>query len=104
MAKFRTGILQLRIETGRFNQTKVEDRICQLCDTSEIEDEQHFLCSCPLYNEHRQCLFASALLRCPEFSIMQVSDKFTFLMTNCDREVLKFLKKAWEVRKQILYK
>ena len=104
MAKFRTGILQLRIETGRFNQTKVEDRICQLCDTSEIEDEQHFLCSCPLYNEHRQCLFASALLRCPEFSIMQVSDKFIFLMTNCDREVLKFLKKAWEVRKQILYK
>jgi len=32
LAKFRCGILQLKIETGRFNQTKLEDRLCDICN------------------------------------------------------------------------
>ena len=49
MSKFRCGILQLHIETGRFNQTKVEDRFCNICKEGFIEDELHFLCICSEY-------------------------------------------------------
>ena len=49
LAKFRCGILQLHIETGRFNDTNLEDRVCSMCETNSIEDEFHFLCICPYY-------------------------------------------------------
>ena len=51
IAKFRCGILQLHIETGRFNNTKLEERLCQICNSNTIEDEFHFLCVCPHYEQ-----------------------------------------------------
>lgn len=50
MAKFRTGILQLGIETGRYTNLKPEERVCQICNEGFIEDELHFLCVCSKYN------------------------------------------------------
>jgi len=52
IAKFRCSDHILEIEKGRHNRIKVEDRICKVC-TSEVEDELHFLKSCPLYAELR---------------------------------------------------
>ena len=46
LAKYRCGILQLHIETGRFNNTKLEDRLCKICNDNNIENEYHFLCIC----------------------------------------------------------
>jgi hypothetical protein len=43
MAQFRLGILPLNIETGRFRNQPIEERICDLCELNEIEDESHFL-------------------------------------------------------------
>ena len=37
LAKFRSGILQLRIESGRYSNTKVEERLCELCNLNEVE-------------------------------------------------------------------
>ena len=35
--------------------TKREDRLCQVCHSSKnVKDEQHFLFSCPAYNDVRQ--------------------------------------------------
>ena len=39
-------ILPLRIETGRFRNLPVEQRICELCELDMVEDEVHFLCTC----------------------------------------------------------
>ena len=41
-AQFRLGILPLYIETGRYDNTPVANRICKLCDFRAIEDEFHF--------------------------------------------------------------
>ena len=43
LAQLRFGILPLRIETGRFRGEKVEERVCQLCNTGLVEYELHFL-------------------------------------------------------------
>ena len=103
-AKFRCGILQLRIETGRFNNTKLEDRICELCNALAIEDEFHFLCVCELYKDPRITLFNKACVSHPQLNELCLKEKFTFLIVNCARDVIKFIKVAWEIRKQTLYK
>jgi hypothetical protein len=46
----------LRIEVGRYGVNRIQrcDRVCQLCETSDIEDEYHFVCCCPaLINERK---------------------------------------------------
>ena len=50
----------MEVETGRYNGTKLKDRICKLCDTGDIEDEVHFLIKCPLYQELRAPLLTKA--------------------------------------------
>ena len=104
LAKFRCGILQLHIESGRFNQTKLEDRICKICDHNFIEDEFHFLCICPAYDQERQNLFTFIKIKYPEFENLNVEDKFIFLLSTCNRYIVKYLKLAWEKRKGTLFK
>ena len=54
MAQFRFGILSLNIETRRFRNQPIEQRICNQCELNEIEDEFHFLFKCTLYNDCRK--------------------------------------------------
>ena len=102
-AKFRCGILQLHVETGRFNQTKLEDRICQLCNLNSIEDECHFLCECPLYNELRKTMYDFVIFKDDNFVNMSTEQKFIELMSNYNMRVCKYLKAAWDKRQSKLY-
>ena len=43
----------MNIEKGRYIGTKDEDRICNLCKNN-IEDEVHFLITCPLLEKFRE--------------------------------------------------
>ena len=59
-AKFRCGVAPLRIETGRYENKPLEERICPFCD--EIENETHVLFNCYLYDDFRNELFRKALV------------------------------------------
>ena len=52
LAKLRISDHKLEIETGRHQRPKVDQdkRICRLCNTSEVENEIHFLMQCNLTN------------------------------------------------------
>ena len=52
-SQFRTGILPLEIEAGRYIRKKLEDRVCKLCKL-HLEDEINFLYVCPLLTTVRQ--------------------------------------------------
>ena len=54
ISKFCYGTLPLRIETGRYTNEALENRICNFCDLNEIEDEIHFAFHCPLYEQEKQ--------------------------------------------------
>ncbi|KAA6424585.1 MAG: hypothetical protein FRX49_05794 [Trebouxia sp. A1-2] len=56
LIKFRLGSHWLRIETDRWLPVKPpkDQRICRHCDMNAVEDEQHFLFHCPLYNNIRE--------------------------------------------------
>ena len=43
LAQLRMGILPLTIETGRFINQPLEQRLCKICDSNEVEDEWHFI-------------------------------------------------------------
>ena len=53
LARLRGGTSFLRIETGRYEKEKPEERLCMWCK-SAIEDEKHFLLECDLYRGIRQ--------------------------------------------------
>ena len=50
-AQSRCGILPLEIETGRFKNFRLCERICK------VEDEIHFLCECSNYSNERSEIF-----------------------------------------------
>ena len=51
IAKLRISAHQLGIETGRYRNIPRGDRICTLCDTGAIDDEDHLLFHCPSLDE-----------------------------------------------------
>ena len=88
LAKFRLGVLALRIETGRYQRPKLpaEERLCKLCDSGEVEDESHFLLRCGLYSLERHGLI-SKLSDPVSFHLLSENDKMQFLMN--DQESIK---------------
>ena len=54
LSKFRTSSHELLIEKGRYSNTERSHRKCEKCDTNDIEDEFHFVLSCPLYSDLRK--------------------------------------------------
>ena len=114
LCQFRIGILPLKIETGRFKnirdnitgqyrRLRPDERTCEICHNNEIEDEFHFLCVCREYSIPRDNLFLKVEGKYREFQDLDLRGKFNFMMTNCNLEVGKYLKQAWEIRKSTLY-
>ena len=50
LAQLRFGILPLQIETDRFRNIALQERICCVCDLNQVESVIHFLFICPMYN------------------------------------------------------
>jgi len=69
----------------RFNQTKLEDRVCFLhvCDMHVLADEFQFMCQCPLYDEERNTMFNHMSSKYPNFNDLCEEDKFISIMS-CD--------------------
>ena len=99
LAQLRIGVLPLKIETGRYNNVKVEDRICELCDL-DIEDEKHFVCSWPIYADIRE-----EILPIPDHTEFnyRYDNLLIFWMKNHWKKLSQFISKAWMVRRHELY-
>ena len=102
MSQFRTGIIPLEIETGRyvpiFDKTSkknrkrtANERICKLCRLNDIENEYHFLCVCPVYNSIRKIVFEVVELKHEHFHRLSLSDNFSFVMNHCQIEVSSYI-------------
>ena len=75
LAKFRCGVAPLEIETGRYSQTPICERICFNC-TKLVEDEIHVLILCPVYPNIRATLFEKAASLNKDFSSCEITEKF----------------------------
>ena len=103
-AQFRAGILPLHVETGRFRNLPLEQRLCVLCDKSEVEDEYYFLCQCAVYRDLRRILYSTTKDLYPEFEDMDDLEKFVFLNSNLQKHhVIVFITSAVLRRRTLLF-
>ena len=51
IARLRSGVFPLPIETGCWRGKPIEESLCPVCPQPVVETEEHFLLSCPLYND-----------------------------------------------------
>lgn len=103
VAKLRCGILQLHIESGRFNQTPLEERTCEICQSNSVEDEIHFVCVCPVYSDLRVKLYTSMLEQFPNLQNLSNMDKFVCIVNNGGLPLADFIHNAWALRTDVLY-
>ena len=104
MSQYRTGILALEIETGRYvpicdkTLKKANQHFCELCRLNDIENEYRFLCVCPVYNSRHKIVFEEVELKHLHFHTLSLSGQFFFVMKHCQIEVSKFINEAWSIR------
>ena len=83
LSRLRLSAHSLAIETGRYNGTPREARICIQCNMNKPETEFHFLLVCPLYADIRRKYLAPYYCRWPSVykfkSLMQSNNKKTLI-------------------------
>ena len=64
IARFRMSPHTLAIEPGRHAKPKIakEERKCRYIHLDDVEDKEHFILKCPLYNEECLSLLNSVVL------------------------------------------
>ena len=100
MAQLRSGILPLRIETGRFRGEDVNERICLLCEDNTVEDECHFLFHCKRYECIRERFFTTLSY---EFNLLSDIDKMRYLFTHKPRQFAKYVITLFDCCKNVLF-
>lgn len=95
LARLRISSHNLAIETGRYTKPKtpIIDRKCIHCSMNEVETEQHFLLSCPLYNEERKGLLETSKQILTNLEHENDDDKFIKIMSSHEPTLLKVLSK-----------
>ena len=114
LLNFCCGILTLRVETGRrqrvredttgqIRSLKLEERVCSICSSGEVEDEYHFLLKCNIFAAVRVDYINNIMRKNADFINLTLEQKIAFLIITCWKETLNFKCKAWAKRKTCLY-
>jgi len=83
--RVRISNCNLDIERGRYSKLPVEQRICRLCSSvTVVEDEFHFIMHCPKLSAYRFDLFESLSLVIPTFPDMSEIEKFKYILSSND--------------------
>lgn len=83
--KFRTSNHRFPVETGRWYNIPLNERLCLLCNKGLIGDEFHYILECSALEEIRKKYINTKYWKRPNFF------KFSELMTNCNCKSLRKL-------------
>ena len=102
-AQIRTGVLPLRVETGRFKGLPLMERKCEYCLNGSVEDEHHFLLSCNKWNEFREPFLIKCREVNPEFDNLNEVEQFQFIMNDdlIQTNTADFVSNAFYKRKNL---
>lgn len=101
LAQLRAGILPINIELGRHKGLEIKDRLCTLCNLNEVEDEIHFMCKCPAYDNFRQVLYNDVGINVNNCNI---KEQFNILMSLSNKNVGRYVVDCFKSRRNTLYK
>lgn len=104
LAKLPCSSHNLRIEKGRHSGELMANRVCEICLKTRymyiLEDEYHFVMSCPSYNNLRQTYMADWVNTPSTF------EQFLSLLTeegeNTVKNLASFIYQASKLRKELL--
>ena len=94
--RLRISAHSLYIETGRYNGTDRDDRICRICTSEQLEDEHHLLLDCGCYNDERNTLFDNLAKTCKNFRNLPNNSKVIYMLSCEGSEVRAVAKFIWE--------
>ena len=87
LTQLRISCHQLKIETGRYQGTLLQDRKCERCSSGEVEDEYHFLFHCNKLENDRNLLLKEIAKSCPNFKRLNSKDKLVWLINTKEQSV-----------------
>ena len=100
-SRLRCSSHNLRIESGRYNNTELAQRICTLCNLYSIEGEFHFLMNCTAYTD----LFNKYIAPHISDSLSSYENVVKLMQseeTICTKDVACYIYIAFILRKQLL--
>ena len=104
VTKFRLSNHKLMIEVGRHQGIEDEkQRFCPFCP-QDVENESHFLFSCPVYTFQRNTLLDPITRTYPYFSNLPMSLKLEFVMSYMDQNVCNYIANASDIREFLVSK
>ena len=68
-----------------------------------VEDQMHFVFHCPLYNTYREDLYCKARALIPAWDNLTDTDKLIELFSEMPRNLGKYVKNAFVLRRRTLY-
>ena len=107
LVKLRIGCHNLRVETGRYDKTPLEERICPLCTGNEIEDETHLLLDCQRYSSMRDIFLSKIETKIDEIRKLSRENLISQLMNSNDYYVnlrlIMFISSCFEMRNKLIW-
>ena len=89
ISKIRTSSHTLMIEKGRHKNIPISERICQVCNSGHIENEEHFLLHCKYFEQERQLFVNKINTSYPSFVNSSPRIKIIFLLNNKSSKILR---------------
>lgn len=80
MAQMRAGSARLRRETGAWLGLERTNRVCLLCPSGEMEDEVHFVCVCPVFDDLRSEMVDKVIACFPQLRNLSLEDRCRLLL------------------------
>ena len=89
ISKIRTSSHSPMIEKGRHASIPASERLCKVCNSRKIEDEEHFLLHCNNYEPERQLFINKIITSNPGFGKFSPVTKIIFILNNKSPNILR---------------
>ncbi len=103
LSQLRYGVLQIQLETGRYQNETRNNRLCRICNGGAIEDQQHFVLECPAYNIRRGMFIENIKRKILDWDRLNTNEKFIRLFSDHPRAFARFVKDIFVYRKSLMY-
>ena len=70
---------------GRYKNFDASNRLCKCCTLQEVENEQHFLLTCPLYETARMIYITDVSSTVKYFDKLNIIEQFIYIMS-CEND------------------
>ena len=101
LSKLRLSNHKLHIETGRFHNLDKTKRLCPFCK-NQVENEIHFIVSCPTYTALREPIFLEIQENVGNFESLSDREKFMYILAEPELAIGRYVQKTMELREFLI--